>query len=438
MTALRFRFDASRCTGCEACAVGCWMENRARMSRPWRKVLTYNAHRHPDLPVFHASLACHHCDRPACLEGCPAGAYAKDPATGAVTLDADRCIGCRYCTWTCPHDAPRFSEATGTVEKCTFCPERQARGEVPACAARCPVDALGVEPREGDPGAAAPPGFHGRDLGPGIRFVFDPAAPRLAAPPDRAAADLALPGLVQAPPRRVTLRGEWTLVVFTMVLSAATAVMAAGGPSRVPWALPAALAGAMGLSLAHLGRPERAWRAVLNLRTSWVSREIALTGLFLALCGAWNLGLAPAWAAAAAGFAALFAVDRVYHAALRIRVHDLHSGGALLNGIFLAAVLAGSRELALAAGAVKAGAYLARKARFLRAGRPWRPLAALARLGGLALPAALPGTPWALLGALAGDLVDRCEYYDELVFPSPEDGMNGPARPPALQVRPRP
>ncbi|NTV76002.1 MAG: 4Fe-4S binding protein, partial [Holophaga sp.] len=143
MNARRFLFHAERCTGCEACVLGCWMENRAVQTLPWRAVHTSNPHRRPDLPVFHLSLACHHCDNPACLENCPADAYARDPATGAVTLRQEACMGCRYCTWACPHDAPKFSAATGTVEKCTFCPDR----DQPACVARCPVGALEMEPR---------------------------------------------------------------------------------------------------------------------------------------------------------------------------------------------------------------------------------------------------------------------------------------------------
>src|SRR5204863_8332702 len=35
-----------------------------------------------------------------------------------------------------------------------------------------------------------------------------------------------------------------------------------------------ALVAGMSASLLHLGRPTKAWRAVLGLRTSWLSREI--------------------------------------------------------------------------------------------------------------------------------------------------------------------
>ena len=50
--------------------------------------------------------------------------------TGVVNLDPDRCVGCRYCTWLCPYDAPRFDPRTGIVQKCTFCSDRIAQAEL--------------------------------------------------------------------------------------------------------------------------------------------------------------------------------------------------------------------------------------------------------------------------------------------------------------------
>ena len=37
----------------------------------------------------------------------------------------------------------------------------------------------------------------------------------------------------------------------------------------------------LGASFAHLGRPERAWRAVLMWRTSWLSREVIVLPAFI-------------------------------------------------------------------------------------------------------------------------------------------------------------
>ncbi|MDQ2780376.1 MAG: dimethyl sulfoxide reductase anchor subunit [Pseudomonadota bacterium] len=47
------------------------------------------------------------------------------------------------------------------------------------------------------------------------------------------------------------------------------------------------LAVGLGASFAHLGRPERAWRAVLMWRTSWLSREVIALPAFMAVVALW-------------------------------------------------------------------------------------------------------------------------------------------------------
>ena len=130
------------------------------------------------------------------------------------------------------------------------------------------------------------------------------------------------------------------------------------------------------------------------------------------------------WAAAAAGFAALFAVDRVYQVALRTGRLDFHSAHALFNGLYLTGLLAGCWPLALGAGALKASLYLSRKAHFRRRGSPMRPALSLLRIFlGFVLPALAFGGGAAALGAILGDLLDRWEFYGELAFPSPAKQM---------------
>lgn len=45
----------------------------------------------------------------------------------------------------------------------------------------------------------------------------------------------------------------------------------------------------LGASFAHLGRPERAWRAVLMWRTSWLSREVIVLPAFIGVTALWWL-----------------------------------------------------------------------------------------------------------------------------------------------------
>ncbi len=432
MTATQFTFDPNRCTGCQACVVACWMENRAVQSRPWRTVHTYNAFAHPDLPVFHLSFACHHCEAPACLEHCPADAYTKDPQTGAVIIHADRCMGCRYCTWACPHDAPKFNEALGTIEKCTLCPERAAQGLEPACVARCPMEALGVSALEEDRPLVGVPGLPPSGTAPAIRIapLCRPEPPSLGHRPPEASLRAFLNAWLVVPHSKVTLRGEWTLLLFTTVISGLAAWMGAsllGGPPVEGWTFLSLGALVLALSTAHLGRPLRAWRALRHLRTSWLSREVAAVSLFLGL-GVLATFYQPALGilAAMAGFLALFVIDRLYRVALKTVPWNLHSAHTLFNGLFLLGLLARNPVLALIMSLLKAGLYLHRKNHFAEIGTPIRPWLSTLRLGvGCLGPLWVAGTHPMLAVALAvlGDLIDRGEFYDELAIPTPQSDL---------------
>ena len=116
-----------------------------------------------DLEVFayNVSLACNHCEEPICVEICPARALAKR-ADGIVLIDADKCIGCKYCSWACPYGAPQYDAEAGRMTKCTFCVEDLDAGLPPSCVAACPLRALDfgdraeLEARYGSPDAVYP------------------------------------------------------------------------------------------------------------------------------------------------------------------------------------------------------------------------------------------------------------------------------------------
>ena len=112
-----FVFDLNRCTGCNACEIACKIENELPPGMSWREVVTFNESRLPGVPLFSLSLACNHCLDAPCKEKCPALAYSKDERTGAVTVNPSLCMGCKYCQWVCPYDAPKFNATAGVVEK---------------------------------------------------------------------------------------------------------------------------------------------------------------------------------------------------------------------------------------------------------------------------------------------------------------------------------
>jgi len=433
-----FRFDLNRCTGCHACQLACAIENEIA-SGSWRQVVTFNEFRHPGAPVFHLSLACNHCRDAPCMTHCPALAFRKDPSTGAVSLDPERCIGCKYCSWACPFDAPRYDERAGVMAKCTFCDHRQAEGLEPACVALCPTGALSFGDAPTTPGVDRVPGFPATEFGPAIRFVplREGRLPELSA---AAGDDATLPPGEMPGPRPVaksSLRSEWPLVGFTLVAAALVAVVTASvfgsiGLSAVGFLGVAILN--MAVSTLHLGHKSRAWRAILNLRGSWLSREILLYAGFVGLVAAhWILAPGGAWLlrlAVPIGFAALYAIDRVYDVVEGEKPFRVHSADVLLTGLLLTAVLVGNLPIAALVALVKLFLYQLRKAEFRRRRRNPRPWWSLLRIGsGFLFPMAMglidPArwSVWALAGTAVAELVDRGEFYLELEVATPQRQM---------------
>lgn len=367
MTATQFTFDPNRCTGCQACVLACWMENRELQSRPWRTVHTFNACGHPDLPVFHLSFACHHCEAPACLEHCPADAYTKDAATGAVTIHADRCMGCRYCTWACPTMRRMSTKPSAPSRSARCAPSGWPGDSNPPAWPAVPWRPWACPPLIPGGPSSAYPGLPPSATAPAIAIapLRRPEPPSQGHRPPDAAMRPYLEALLRVAHPKITLRGEWTLLLFTTVISGLAAWLGAsllGGPPLHRWTFLFLGTLVLALSTAHLGRPERAWRALLHLRTSWLSREVAAVSLFLGL-GTLAAFVQPALGipAALAGFGALFAIDRLYRVALRTGPWNLHSAHVLFNGLFLLGLLVGIRPLALVLGLVKALLYLHRK-----------------------------------------------------------------------------
>ena len=410
-----FVFAPDRCTGCEACRVACGIEPVAGHDTGWRQVTTFNPARHPALPTRHLSLACNHCEKPSCALGCPANAFRRDEATGAMLIDEAKCIGCRYCSWVCPYDAPSLDEGRGVMTKCTFCAHRLAAGRDPACAVSCPTGALALGTTEGRATEPALEGLGSFGLRPALRVV----RPRRDAPPDGVGeedVDEPLP-FPRLPARKITLASEWGLFLFTLVFPALAGWFAGGlsHPDRAPAALfflaPGLLA--IALSTAHLGKPLRAWRAVLNLRTSWLSREVLLAPLFL-LLGLPYVGIVHASPemgvpALVAGLLLCLSIDGLYRAVARSGGPSGHSSEATPTALLYAGLVGGLPWLALAAGVLK-GVRLVGQARVERGHVP--AVVPLVRFGLLA-GALAPGLPWALAFGVAflGEAIDRALFY---------------------------
>lgn len=171
MTRYGMAIDLTRCFGCHACEVACKVANNNPMEVVYNKIYTVGgigetepvaydtaSGTYPNCSLSFLPVNCQHCANPACLEVCPTGATMKDEETGVVYVDDEQCIGCESCISACPYEGVRtlvsgepewYQDAVvgefdapkhpgNTVEKCTFCRNLTARGEVPACMQLCP------------------------------------------------------------------------------------------------------------------------------------------------------------------------------------------------------------------------------------------------------------------------------------------------------------
>lgn len=167
---LGFLLDQRYCIGCQGCQTACEARNN---SKPGESLRTAESFEKKDKGPY-LTIACSHCEKPACLENCPVGAISKDAENGIVSTDIKACVGCKTCISACPYNAPKFNKDKFVSFKCDFCKDRLKAGEEPACVEACPVkvltygdleelDKLGV--KEGH-------SFTVENVNPSIRFIL--------------------------------------------------------------------------------------------------------------------------------------------------------------------------------------------------------------------------------------------------------------------------
>lgn len=418
-----FVFDQNKCVGCNACSVACMNENGVDPALPWRNVYAAPAEK-PALPLFYLSMSCNHCEDAPCMKGCPALAYSRDGITGAVLHHANKCIGCQYCTWTCPFDAPKYNASKGIVEKCNFCNHRLLEGRKPACAELCPVGALDVEqtifPRKEAWESSPVP----VDVGSKIKVIpleEHRKGPRM---------DLSLfadlvPADLQPVPTKISARNEWPLLIFTLLVSGMTGTFASGIVSSFSQSQKLAFIGtgliAAVFSLLHLGKKQRAWRAILNIRGSWLSREILFFGLFL---GSLTVDLflfdLPDLLVIMMGFGLLLSIDMLYQTATWRWKTKLHSAQVMWIAISVFFLLKGMLPAFGVIGFLRILLYFYRKTTPVARGQfmAWLRLTLLA---GAVVFGFYQSFGMSIMLFAAGEILDRIEFYNELKVSHPQE-----------------
>ncbi len=168
--------NLDKCISCYACVAKCKQEHFLPKDVLWAKILVSETGQEPSVKKQAYPVLCNHCEDAICVQVCPTGATRKNE-DGIVSIDPDKCVGCRSCLVACPYqvrtyhrkrepffgyqgltDFERIGDKlyplqTGTVVKCNFCMERVHGGikqglipgvdvdATPACVITCPAKA---------------------------------------------------------------------------------------------------------------------------------------------------------------------------------------------------------------------------------------------------------------------------------------------------------
>lgn len=331
-----FIFNQNKCVSCGACCAACILENRWTV-KP-RNIYKFNQIPSPDVSIVNISLACNHCGKPQCLSGCPTGAYFRDSDSQAVLINSENCLGCNYCKWNCPYDAPKSEPSSHLIEKCNLCYSLVKEDLNPACASACPTGALNFGPLSEVPDNNRINWFPDKKLNPLIEFPAETSAPPEIIPDQL---------FDNEPYNKITdkdIFGESSLIAFSFMITLSAAIMVSGSIKGVipdvRIILPLIISAGF-FSLFHLENKFRVWRVLTNLKSSPLSREIAAYIVYLLfstvalLTGNSVLIIA----ASAMGLLLLILIDSVYTYSDNRKKVVLHSGQSFLTGLLIASFL---------------------------------------------------------------------------------------------------
>jgi len=151
--------DLARCKNARKCVDACQEGHFLGKEHEWIKV--YYMKDSPKTSPYWFPRPCFHCDNPMCVSVCPVGATYKR-TDGIVLVDAERCIGCKFCMTGCPYSARVFHweepeieqpeveyspetnvpAVEGTVGKCVWCADLLRKNKLPRCVTACPMGVI--------------------------------------------------------------------------------------------------------------------------------------------------------------------------------------------------------------------------------------------------------------------------------------------------------
>jgi len=130
--------EYEKCVGCGTCEIACSIGHEGAINPAQSRIGIVKW----GMPGEGIPVTCAHCEEAPCQAICPVNAISRKDSSG-VSIEYDRCIGCRMCLAVCPFGAISFDSIGKRVTKCDLCD-----GD-PLCARFCVYGALQyADPRE--------------------------------------------------------------------------------------------------------------------------------------------------------------------------------------------------------------------------------------------------------------------------------------------------
>ncbi len=122
------------CSGCRACSVACAIAHFgiADEARGAIQILR------DAFSGYEFQAVCRLCEQPECVAACMAVALSREPGTGRILFDRDRCVGCWMCVMACPYHAIVPDRRAAKAIVCDQCVGRST----PACVIACSTGAI--------------------------------------------------------------------------------------------------------------------------------------------------------------------------------------------------------------------------------------------------------------------------------------------------------
>lgn len=130
--------DPKRCVGCEICESVCSMVHDGEFNP-----LNSRINRIRIEPIINSAFNCSSCRNPECIEACQPKALTKNPQTGLIEVDENKCDGCMSCMKACPWGAITVHTKTKKAITCDMCANTEEG--TPQCVEYCPKDAIFIE-----------------------------------------------------------------------------------------------------------------------------------------------------------------------------------------------------------------------------------------------------------------------------------------------------